>query len=311
MFVYILQLEKGKYYVGSTKTPYKRISEHFKNNGAAWTKKYKPIEIIEVIQDCDIYDEDKYTRKYMDTYGIDNVRGGSYCTMTLNQSTIKHIEKERTHCTNKCFKCGKTGHYANVCDEINECVQQYETYLESEQENPFHDCNFIPSVTFTGIKPGFVFKKGELGVGYYYDTQSQSSTSNSKLSRRSTDEKETQQEINECVKDYEKYIEEEENRQKKIVKYCLKCGNTGHTIFENNCTCIDSDKMCTIRENKNYICNYIESFIRSKNCSHLTCPLCSKKFNKNKFLGYHLRYTCEYASTFIEYMNNTQLMVYN
>ena len=37
-----------------------------------------------VIYDCDKYDEDKYTRKYMDDYGLDNVRGGSFSTEYLD-----------------------------------------------------------------------------------------------------------------------------------------------------------------------------------------------------------------------------------
>jgi hypothetical protein len=31
------------------------------------------------------------------------------------------------------------------------------------------DENFIPSKTFTGRKPGYVFKRGDLGQGYYRD----------------------------------------------------------------------------------------------------------------------------------------------
>lgn len=47
--LYILKLEQGKYYVGiTTKDPERRFLEH-KNNirSAAWTRKYKPIKILQ------------------------------------------------------------------------------------------------------------------------------------------------------------------------------------------------------------------------------------------------------------------------
>lgn len=135
MFVYVLQLENGKYYVGCSKSPYKRITEHFNNNGASWTKKYKPCEVIEIIPGCDMYDEDKYTRKYMDKFGVDNVRGGSYTTITLGDNTYKHLQREKTGCENKCFKCGGSGHYARDCDEIHACIQDYERFVEIEHTN--------------------------------------------------------------------------------------------------------------------------------------------------------------------------------
>jgi predicted GIY-YIG superfamily endonuclease len=37
--IYILECEKGKYYVGKSSNVELRIDEHFANNGPEWTKK--------------------------------------------------------------------------------------------------------------------------------------------------------------------------------------------------------------------------------------------------------------------------------
>jgi hypothetical protein len=66
IYIYTLQLEEGKYYVGKTSNPNFRIEHHFQCGGALWTEKYKPLNVLEIISDCDDYDEDKYTRRYMD-----------------------------------------------------------------------------------------------------------------------------------------------------------------------------------------------------------------------------------------------------
>jgi len=80
--VYILELTNNKYYVGSTAKI--TVNMDVVNYHITWTQKYKPIRILNVIYDCDKYDEDKYTRKYMDDYGFDNVRGGSFSSEHLD-----------------------------------------------------------------------------------------------------------------------------------------------------------------------------------------------------------------------------------
>ena len=114
-YIYILKLEKNKYYVGKTDNPQIRIDNHFNSNGSSWTRKYKPIEVIDVISDCDEFDEDKYTKKYMQSYGIDNVRGGSFCQMELDNDSRSVLERMIHSASDRCFKCGKEGHFINSC----------------------------------------------------------------------------------------------------------------------------------------------------------------------------------------------------
>lgn len=93
LYIYTLELENNKYFVGKTTNPNFRFETHFDYKGNEWTTKYKPIKLIELIEGCDNFDEDKYTLKYMSKYGIDNVRGGSFCQTVLNEEYMNTIEK--------------------------------------------------------------------------------------------------------------------------------------------------------------------------------------------------------------------------
>ena len=50
-------------------------------------------------------------------YGIDNVRGGSYCQVNLNAEQRKLLETELNSVDNKCYNCHKIGHMAAKCPE--------------------------------------------------------------------------------------------------------------------------------------------------------------------------------------------------
>lgn len=115
IFIYILELEQGKYYVGKTTEPNFRINTHFNSNGSVWTSRYRPVKLLELIPNCDDYDEDKYTKMYMDKFGIDNVRGGSFVSMRLEQVTIEQLKKMSNGTNDRCFSCNESGHFAKHC----------------------------------------------------------------------------------------------------------------------------------------------------------------------------------------------------
>lgn len=116
--LYVLKLIQDKFYIGkTTQNVYNRFNQHKIGIGSSWTKLYKPIKILEKFETRDKFEEDKYTKKYMDLYGIDNVRGGSYSNIILTDWQIKAIKRELETSNDLCFKCGKSGHFAYNCNK--------------------------------------------------------------------------------------------------------------------------------------------------------------------------------------------------
>jgi len=60
--------------------------------------------------------EDVITIKEMEKIGIDNVRGGPYCAIKLNNFQIRSILNRIASNNDLCYLCGGN-HYAKYCRE--------------------------------------------------------------------------------------------------------------------------------------------------------------------------------------------------
>lgn len=178
-FIYVLQLKQNKFYVGKTENPEDRLKKHKSGNGSAWTKKYKPTKTIELFEG-DKYDEDKYVLKYMDKYGINNVRGGSYSKVNLTKVQLASLEHIRKATNDRCFKCNKPGHFASRCrynrhkeflDQSAEYESADEIIIESEESDEDSD----EEATIEQLEEAFTEEEKEegvyeiYGVIYYWD----------------------------------------------------------------------------------------------------------------------------------------------
>jgi predicted GIY-YIG superfamily endonuclease len=114
-YIYILKLKEKKYYIGKTKNIEKRWADHLAGNGSGWTKRYKPISLITTVLSTSYFDEDKYVKEYMSKYGIENVRGGTYSNIELDDNCISVLEKEIRHSKNLCTRCGRDTHFIKDC----------------------------------------------------------------------------------------------------------------------------------------------------------------------------------------------------
>ena len=143
--IYTILLTDDKYYIGKTKLdPRVRFQQHLTVKSAVWTQKYKPLEIINTFKSNDNFVEDKRTKEMMMEYGIENVRGGSYCSVELPDWQVKALEHEFESINDKCYKCKKKGHISRDCEKYHKelakkkqeehlklLLEKYNEYLEN------------------------------------------------------------------------------------------------------------------------------------------------------------------------------------
>ena len=135
MIVYVLELQGGKYYVGITSNLDLRYFQHIDGKGSAWTSKFHPLSIIEKRMTANPFEEDMVTKEYMAKYGIDNVRGGSYVSITLDSVQIESITRELRNVAGYCKNCGDLGHY------MKECIKKKEQDIRIIPRTSIWECD--------------------------------------------------------------------------------------------------------------------------------------------------------------------------
>jgi predicted GIY-YIG superfamily endonuclease len=96
-YIYVLHLIDDRYYVGRTNNIFRRIEEHFTVGGSKYTKKYKPLKVIEVAEELTTDDERKMTFKYVEKHGWDKVRGSYWCSIEIKRHlNIESYEKMKS-----------------------------------------------------------------------------------------------------------------------------------------------------------------------------------------------------------------------
>lgn len=246
--LYILELEKGKYYVGTSKNVNKGFNQHVMGFGSQYTSLYKPLKILDSYIITNKFEEDNKVKELMEIYGIDNVRGGAYSQIYLDQNQIKLIQAEIKHSNDECIKCGSRQHFIKNCPLMDkELCYKCESTTHFVKNCPLEVCHKC------GIKGHFMkdcpLAKEEICY---------------KCGRKGHFMKDCHP-INKLGSDYH------------IMKNCHKCGSNDHLV--KNCPLVNKG------ESDNHV---IKNCHKCGSNHHLmkNCPLVNKFAVKNNFIKY-------------------------
>jgi predicted GIY-YIG superfamily endonuclease len=78
-YIYVLKLVDDRYYIGRSQNIVQRIEDHFSGNGSVYTKKYKPLNVVEIVEEKTNDDERNKTIEYIGKYTWEKVRGYAWC----------------------------------------------------------------------------------------------------------------------------------------------------------------------------------------------------------------------------------------
>ena len=195
----------------------------------------------------------------MSQFGINNVRGGSFCEIKLNDDQIGIINKMITGSTNKCYICGENGHFANNCDKNDyEITKQLEKLKQLCIDN---DLCFR------------CYRKGH----YEADCYAKKTIAGNEIS--DSDEETDVYSCKYCNKNFEtiKSMKCHENKYCKYKKVCYRCKRKGHNLL--NCS---TKKMKSNDED-----DEIEVYC---------CEYCDKEFTTAKGAQCHENLYCKYKN---------------
>ena len=91
-WIYVMELENKKYYVGYTANVVNRMNAHKTGKGSKWTMLHKPIKVIYELnlEDANYKEIERYiTLSMMALLGWENVRGGGWCQIILNSPPVE------------------------------------------------------------------------------------------------------------------------------------------------------------------------------------------------------------------------------
>lgn len=97
-YTYVLLLQQGKFYVGSSDNVYNRLLDHtlMSPSAALWVREHGPVQrIVEISRDCVADDETYKTLEYMSMFGWGNVRGAGYCRPSMRTAPVALATFER------------------------------------------------------------------------------------------------------------------------------------------------------------------------------------------------------------------------
>jgi predicted GIY-YIG superfamily endonuclease len=145
-YIYVLELNNNKYYIGKTNCFIRRYEEHKNGKGSIWTRRYKPKQMIKVIECKYMLHELETTLIYMKKYGIDNVRGASFCNIIISVEEKKLIKKMIADMYDTCFKCNQTNHFISDCPFKNDNLIEIDLEPQSKKQKTDTDNIRIPNI---------------------------------------------------------------------------------------------------------------------------------------------------------------------